>query len=80
MYDNSENKKTKGTKMCVTKRILELNDYEDCLFNNKVILKLQQRFKSVCHDVYPERINKIALSSNNDKILQFLIKFQHIHI
>ena len=52
--------------MC-NKKILELNDYEDCLFNNKVILKSQQRFKSVCHDVYPEQINKIALSSNDDK-------------
>ena len=24
---------------CVIKRILKFNDYEDCLFNNKIILK-----------------------------------------
>ena len=31
------------------------------------MLKSQQRFKSDHHDVYIERINKIALSSNDDK-------------
>ena len=32
--------------------------------------KSQQRFKSEKHDVYTEEINKIALSSNDDKRLQ----------
>ena len=41
-----------------------------CLFNNKIILKSQQRFKSDHHNVYTEKINKIALSSNHDKRLQ----------
>ena len=31
------------------------------------MLKSQQRFKSDYHDVYIKRINKIALSSNDDK-------------
>ena len=43
-----------------------------CLLNNKIILKLQQRFKSEAHNVYTEKINKIALSNNNDKRLQTL--------
>ena len=30
----------------------------------------QQRFKSDHHNAYTEQINKIALSSNNDKRLQ----------
>ena len=34
------------------------------------ILKSQQRFKSERHDVYTEEINKIALSSNDDKRLE----------
>ena len=70
MDGDSENKKAKRTKKFVIKRILKFNDYKDCLFNNKVILKSQQRFKSDCHDVYTEPINKIALSSNDDKRLQ----------
>ena len=35
--------------------------------NNKLILKTQQRFKSERLNVFTEEINKIALSSNNDK-------------
>ena len=40
------------------------------MFNVKIKLKSQQRFKSDCHNVYTEQINKIALSSNGDKRLQ----------
>ena len=45
-------------------------NYKDCLFSHKTTLKSQQRFKIDCHDVYTEQINKIALSSNDDKRLQ----------
>ena len=34
------------------------------------MLKSRQRFKSEAHNVYTEEINKIALSSNDDKRLQ----------
>ena len=45
-------------------------NYKDCQFNNEIILKLQQRFKSDHRNVYTEQINKIALSSNDDRRLQ----------
>ena len=45
-------------------------DYKNCLQNNKTILKSQQRFKSEEPNVYTEEINKISLSSNDDKWLQ----------
>ena len=45
-------------------------NYKDCNFNKNAILKLQQRFKSNYHNVYTEQINKIAISSNEDKRLQ----------
>ena len=45
-------------------------NYADCLFNEKIILQSQHRFKSDYHDVYNEEINKIALSRNDDKTLQ----------
>ena len=35
--------------------------------NNKLLLKSQQRFNSERHNVFTEEINKIALSSNEDK-------------
>ena len=45
-------------------------NYKDCLLNDKLILKLQQKFKSDHYNVYTEKINKIAPSSNDDKRLQ----------
>ena len=35
--------------------------------NNNLILKTQQRFKSERHNVFTEEIDKIDLSSNDDK-------------
>ena len=49
--------------------MIRFNDYKNCLLNGEVILKSQQRFIIKGHDVYTENINKIALSSNDDKRL-----------
>ena len=48
---------------------LETNNknYKEFIKNNKLILKTQQRLKSKRHNVFTEEINKIGLSSNNDK-------------
>ena len=70
MDDDGEAKKSKGTKKCVIKREIMFENYTDCLFNDKIILKSQQRFKSDHHKVYTKEVNKIALSSNDDKRLQ----------
>ena len=67
--DCKEDKKAKGTKKCVIKRMIKFNDYKNCLLNSEVILKLQQRFISKRRDLYTENINKIVLSSNDDKRL-----------
>ena len=42
MDDGSEHKKAKGTKKSVIKRSLMFENYEDCLFNDTVILRSQQ--------------------------------------
>ena len=65
--DCKEEKKAKGTKKCVIKRMIKFDDYKNCLLNGEVILKSQQRFISKGHDVYIENINKTSLSSNGDK-------------
>ena len=65
--DCKEDKKAKGTKKCVIKRMIKFNDYKNCLLKDEVLLKSQQRFISKTHDVYTENINKIALSNNDDK-------------
>ena len=74
MDDDSGHNKAKRTKKRVIKIDLMLKNYKDCSFNDKIILKSQQRFKSDHHNVYTEQINKIALSTNNDKRLQILDK------
>ena len=65
--DGKEDKKAKGSKKCVIKKMIKFSDYKKCLLNDEVILKSQQRFISKKHDVYTENINKIVLSNNDDK-------------
>ena len=36
----------------------------------KILYRSQQRFRSYHHKVYTEEVNKIALSSNDDKRIQ----------
>ena len=52
MDDDSEHKKAKGTKKCVLKKIIMFENYEDCLFNDKITLKSQQRLKSDYQCIY----------------------------
>ena len=65
--DGKEDKKAKGTKKCIIKKMINFNDYKKCLLNGEIILKSQQRFISNKHDVYTEDVNKIALSNDDDK-------------
>ena len=65
--DGKEDKKAKGTKQCVIKRMIKFDDYKNCLLKNKILLRSQQRFISKKHDVCTEDINKIALSNDDDK-------------
>ena len=58
-------KNLKEQKMCN-----KANTCLNFLLNIEIILALQQRFKSEVHNVYTEKINKVALSSIYDKRLQ----------
>ena len=57
MDNNSDIKKSKGTKKCLIKQEPMFENYKDYLFNDKIILRSQQRFNSDHHKVYTE-INK----------------------
>ena len=67
MEDDNEHKKTKGVKKCIIKLELRFKYYKDALFNDEIVVKSQQRFRSDHHEVCTEEVNKIALSSNDDK-------------
>ena len=68
LTDNGKiDKKAKGTKKCVIKKMIRFDDYKKCLLNDKVISKSPERFISNKHDVYTEDVNKIVLSNDDDK-------------
>ena len=68
--DDTEMKKAKGTKKCMVKRELMFENYKDALFDDKIIIRSQQRFRSYNHRMDTEEVNKIAQSSNDDKRIQ----------
>ena len=68
--DDNEVKKAKGTKKCIVKREITFKNYADALLNDQLQIKSQQRFRSGHHKVYTEEVNKITLSSNDDKRIQ----------
>ena len=67
MIDGSEDKKCKGVTKNVTKRSIQFYDYRECLFSWKEQHRKMNVIRSHCHVIYTEEINKIALSSDDDK-------------
>ena len=63
----SEEKKCKGVKKGVVKNEITFEDYRKCLFSQETQYKSMNTFRSRKHDIYTERITKIALSANDDK-------------
>ena len=62
--------KAKGTKKSATKRNIKFEDYTNCLKNNGTILKPQKMFRSEVKNLFTEKVNKIALKTNDDSKLQ----------
>ena len=68
--NDNEEIKAKGIKECVIKHQLTFDNYVDALFNDNKINRSQYVFRSYCHQVYTEKVTKIALSGNNDQRIQ----------
>ena len=64
-----EEKKCKGVKKSVVKKTIEFEDYKKCLLGGKEIHRTMNIIKSHQHEVYSERVNKVALSGEDDKRL-----------
>ena len=58
----------------IKKNKIDVDSPEEFIKNNKLILKIKQRFKSENHNFFTEEINKTALSSNDDKKCNQLIR------
>ena len=48
----------------------KIDRIKEFIKNSKSILKIQRNFKSERHNVFTEEINKIGLSSNDNKRMQ----------
>ena len=67
MYEGKESKKCKGVKSLVVKNCITHEDYKNCLFTETEQLRKMNVIRSHNHNIYTEEINKVALSSNDDK-------------
>ena len=54
----------------MTKNQITFNDYVNVLFNKTKLIKSQFSFRSTTHDIDTEKVNKISLSSNDNKRIQ----------
>ena len=58
LNDGTEKKKAKGTKKCIVKREITFKNYMDSLFNDEVIIRSQQRFRSDHHRVIWKKLKR----------------------
>jgi len=65
--DGEEEKKCKGVKRNVIRNKISFNDYKDVLFSGKEVLRAMNVIRSRQHNLSIEQVNKIALSSSDEK-------------
>ena len=67
MLGRSENKKCKGVKKCVMKKMPDFEDYKQSLLGGWNTFRKQLLFQNKLHKVHTVEINKLALSRDNEK-------------
>ena len=64
---SAESKKCKGIKKCVVHKTISFKDYKACLFGGGSSYRSQLMFRSLRHEVKTLKVNKLALSRDDDK-------------
>ena len=64
---SAESKKCKGIKKCIVKKTISFEDYKNCLFSGEISFRSQLMFRSSKHKVKTLKVNKLALSRDDDK-------------
>ena len=64
-----EKRKAKGVKKYVIKKSLSFDDYKKCLFTEEEVMKEMNILRSQKHEIFSMKVNKVALSANDDKRL-----------
>ena len=65
--DERETRKAKGVKKNVIKKYLLFKVYKKCLFTEETMMKEMNIVRSKNHEIFSIRVNKVALSANDDK-------------
>ena len=65
--ETKEVRKLKGIKKNVVKKGLKFEDYVQCLFFGEKQMRSMKIIRSENHDLFSKEVNKIALSSEDDK-------------
>ena len=66
--NDHESKKCKGVKKYVVNKDIIFENYKTCLFGKEIFKRDQNSFRSYFHRTYTEKVNKCALSFNDDKV------------
>jgi hypothetical protein len=78
---NNEICKAKGVDKSVI-RSLSLDVYKSCLHDKSIIMRNMFRIRSILHNLFTIRVNKVILSSNDDKRIHINnqnIRYAHGH-
>ena len=67
MDDDHEVKKCKGVKKTVIKNEITFQNVKDCILKHQTQMRQMNVIRSHKHVVYTERVNKVALSHEDDK-------------
>ena len=67
MLNKKETKKCKGIKKSVVDKTISFEAYKECLLGGKKEMRKMNIIRSRHHEVFSEKVNKIALSSEDDK-------------
>ena len=65
--DGNEEKKCKGVKKATIRKEITFDNYKECLFSGKKQWRGMNVFRSRLHEIYTERVVKVALSASDDK-------------
>ena len=65
--ESKEVRKCKGIKKNVVKKVMEFEDYVQCLFSGEKQMRSMKIIRSENHHIFSKEVNKIALSSEDDK-------------
>ena len=64
---SAESKKCKGIKKCIVHKTISFADYKACLFGGGSSYRSQLMFRSLRHEVRTLKVNKMALSRDDEK-------------